>query len=312
MKPPTAIRIGRRFASGRPLSPILDPMLRLLPPAILFCMAALVSGASAAPQEPLPAATGAPAAQSGTAAAVDSFVVDTGDVVRVSVFQSPDLLTETRVDESGAITLPLVGMVQVRGLTPREIENRIADALVRGKFLKQPQVTVAVLQFRSQQVSVLGNVNRPGRYPLDLRYTLSDMLAVAGGVTPNGADSAVLSRHENGRIVNRDIDLESMFAPAGDRAEDVVLQPGDAIYVRRAPMFYAHGEVQRPGSFRVERNMTIRQAIATAGGVTPRGTLRGVRVERRDESGRIVEFRPESLEEPVRPEDVIYVKESLF
>ena len=242
----------------------------------------------------------------------DALVLDTGDVVKVTVFQSPDMQTEARVDESGSITLPLIGAVAVRSATPRQAEQRIATALEKGKFLRQPQVTVTVLQFRSQQVSVLGNVNRPGRYPLDLRYTLSDMLAVAGGITINGADFVTLSRRENGRVVNRDIDLENMFDTKGSRAADLVLQAGDVIYVKRAPMYYVHGEVQRPGTYRVERFMTIRQAVATAGGVTARGTLRGIRVERRGADGKVTEIHPESLDDPVQANDVISIRESLF
>jgi polysaccharide export outer membrane protein len=242
----------------------------------------------------------------------DILVLDTGDVVRISVFQSPDLQTETRVDEAGSITLPLVGALQVRGRTPRQAEAGIAEALERGKFLKQPQVTVTVVTFRSAQVSVLGNVNRPGRYPLDLRYTLSDMLALAGGVTANGADSVTLSRHEGARLVHREIDLETLLTSQGTGVQDVVLQAGDVLYVRRAPMLYVHGEVQRPGSFRVERGMTLRQAIAAAGGVGPRGTLRGVRVQRTDGPGLVRELRPDNLDAPVQEGDVIFVRESLF
>jgi len=242
----------------------------------------------------------------------DTLFLDTGDVIRVTVFQSPDMQTEGRIDESGAISLPLVGSVQVRSCTPHQAELKIAQALEKGKFLRQPQVTVNVVQFRSQQVSVLGNVSRPGRYPLDLRYTLSDMLAVAGGVTPSGADVVTLSRRENGRLVNRDIDVEMMYTPSGSRAADIILEAGDVIYVRRAPMFYVHGEIQRPGTFRVERGMTIRQAIATAGGVTPRGTLRGVRIQRRNAEGKVVEITPDSLDDAVQASDVIRVRESLF
>jgi len=287
-------------------------------PAVLIATAALtISGCSwfrgETPPAPPPAAADAvvPESPPGSLPA-DALVLDTGDIVRVAVFQSPDMQTETRVDEAGTITLPLVGAVLVRSCTPRQAEQRIAAALEKGKFLRQPQVTLTVVQFRSQQVSVLGNVNRPGRYPLDLRYTLSDMLAVAGGVTPNGADVVTLSRRENGRLVNRDIDLELMFDTKGSRAADLVLQAGDVIYVRRAPMYFVHGEVQRPGTYRVERFMTIRQAVATAGGVTARGTLRGVRVERRGADGKVTEIRPDSLDDPVMANDVISVRESLF
>lgn len=289
---------------------------RILRWALACAAASLIAACSLSRHPPVVEDSGVPAQASAAPAAVEfhpeTLVFDTGDIVKVSVFQSPDMTTETRVDEAGNITLPLISGVQVRGLTPRQAETRIAEALERGQFLKKPQVTVTVVQFRSQQVSVLGNVNRPGRYPLDLKYTLSDMVAMAGGVSATGADTVVLSRRVNGAIVNREIDLESMYAPGTSQGDPVVLQSGDTIYVHRAPMCYVHGEVQRPGSIRVERGMTFRQAVAAAGGLTQRGTMSGLRVRRKGSDGTVVEVRPDSLDERVQAEDVVLVRESLF
>lgn len=244
-------------------------------------------------------------------AASDGFVVGSGDIVRVTVFQNPDLAVETRVDGNGGITYPFLGTLDVRGKTPGDIEKMIATGLEEKQVLKRPQVTVNVLQFRSQQISVLGHVSRPGKFPLELPYTVSDALALAGGITPNGADTVVLSREENGAVRNIEIDVLQMFATGGQRADDVSVRAGDVLYVHRAPTFYIYGEVQRPGQFRLEREMTVLQALSAGGGLTPRGTQRGIRITRKDDVGKQAELRGE-LTTPVRPDDVIRIQESLF
>src|SRR5258706_9535768 len=110
-----------------------------------------------------------------------------GDSIRITVFQNPDLTTETRISERGTITFPLVGEISLAGLTPVDAEARIADKLIKGKFVLKPQVSLNVIRVRSRQVSVLGQVARPGRYPLDdTSSNLTDILALAGGVSPTG------------------------------------------------------------------------------------------------------------------------------
>jgi polysaccharide biosynthesis/export protein len=112
-----------------------------------------------------------------------------GDAIGVQVFQNPDLTVEARVSESGVISYPLVGAVQLGGLSIAEAEKRISDALRTGGFVRSPQVNITLRQVRGNQVAVLGQVNRPGRFPLETFNTrVSDMLAAAGGVTPTGDD----------------------------------------------------------------------------------------------------------------------------
>ncbi|HMM54764.1 MAG TPA: polysaccharide export protein EpsE [Candidatus Desulfobacillus sp.] len=234
-----------------------------------------------------------------------------GDVVRVTVFQNPDLTTETRVSESGAITFPLVGAVPVGGLSVPAAERKIADMLREGGFVLQPQVNLLVVQSRSNQVSVLGQVNRPGRYPLDTASSrLTDVLAQAGGVAPTGDDVVILSGERDGKPVRLQIDVGGLFA-RDDDARNLVVQPGDTIYVNRAPMFYIYGEVQRPGGFRVERDMTVMQALAQGGGPTLRGTVRGLQLHRKTAGGAVEVLEP-ALTDRIQPEDVLHVQESLF
>ena len=234
-----------------------------------------------------------------------------GDTIRVTVFQNPDLTLETRVTEDGTISYPLIGSARIGGMTIAAAERTIANALRNGGFIKQPQVNIFVLLNRANQVSVLGQVNRPGRFPLEtFTTTVSEMVAIAGGITPAGADTVILTGTRNGEAFRREIDIASIFLSKNSQ-QDPVVAGGDTIYVPRAPMFYIYGEVQRPGTYRIERGMTIRQALATAGGPTVRGTERNLMVHRRTPDGAIEEI-PANPNDLVGPDQVLYVRESLF
>jgi polysaccharide export outer membrane protein len=255
---------------------------------------------------------GALAASAGIAqGAANDYRLGAGDAIRVAVFQNPELTLETRVSESGAISFPLVGAVAIGGKSIAEAEQAIAGALREGGFVRAPQVTIALIQVRGSQVSVLGQVLRPGRYPLETtNSTVSDLLATAGGIAPGGADLVILTGRRNGEPIRVAIDVPLMLRE-GRFDQDFPVQAGDILFVDRAPIFYIHGDVARPGSYRVERGMTVRQALAQAGGITLRGTLRGLRLHRVQEAGTTVVSEPEQ-DFRLAPDDVIFVRESLF
>jgi polysaccharide export outer membrane protein len=164
---------------------------------------------------------------------------------------------------------------------------------------------------RGSQASVLGQVNRPGRYPLELAdMRMTDLLALAGGATGGGADTIVVTGTRNGQPFRTEIDLPSVFA-AGGRSKDVTIQNGDVIWIDRQPIVYIYGEVQRPGPLRLEREMTLMQALATGGGLTQRGTEKGIRVHRKGEEGKVEVIVP-GMSDRLRDGDVVYVRESLF
>ena len=247
----------------------------------------------------------------GSAAAVAEYRLSAGDTIRVTVFQNPDLTLEARVGETGMISSPLLGAVKLGGLTVAQAEKAIADGLRVGNFVKQPQVSVIVTQVRGNQASVLGQVNRPGRFPIetvDLR--MSDLLAFAGGISPGGADIVTLVGTRDGKPFRVEIDLPALFRDAS-RSSDLIVQNGDALFVDRAPTAYIYGEVQRPGPLRVERGMTVMQALATGGGLTLRGTEKGMRIHRKGADGKVQVIQP-ALDDPIREGDVVYVRESLF
>jgi len=256
-------------------------------------------------------ALGAHAADATTAEATE-YRLGPGDAIRIAVYQNADLSLETRLSDGGVISYPLLGAVRVGGLRVGDAEALIAEGLKKGDFVKNPQVTVILMQARGSQVSVLGQVNRPGRYALEQAGTrLSDVLALAGGLIPNmSADIITVLGTRAGQPFRQQVDLPVVFTSA-QRSEDLVLQGGDVIWVERAPQVYIYGEVQRPGQVRLERGMTLLQGLAAGGGLTLRGTEKGIRVHRRAANGQLEVLQP-AMADALRDGDVIFVRESLF
>ena len=241
------------------------------------------------------------------------YTLGAGDAIRVQVFQNPDLTVEARVSESGTINYPLIGAMQLGGLSIAASEKKIADALRNGGFVQKPQVNIVLVAVRGNQVSVLGQVNRPGRFPLETFNTrVSDMLANAGGINPGGDDVVIVTGIRDGKPFRKEIDIASLFL-GKSQADDIIVSGGDTLYVHRMPIYYIYGEAQRPGSYRVERSMTIRQALANGGGPTIRGSQYRVRLHRKNEAG-ITEMMKveEHLDKPILPNDVLWVNESIF
>jgi polysaccharide export outer membrane protein len=253
-----------------------------------------------------------PSASAAASAAKPEAVLGAGDVVKITVYQNPDLTVDgARISETNQINFPLVGNVVIGGLTATAAEQKIAKLLRDGGFVLRPQVTIQVGQIRSAVISILGQVGKPGRYPIEtVGAKVSEMIATAGGVVPGGADVVTLVGTRNGRPIKLDIDLPAILQ-SGKTELDLEVQNGDVIYADRAPTAYIYGEVQRPGQFKLERGMTLMQALAQAGGLTPKGTQRGIKVHRRDANG-AVSIIDLDLNDPVARDDVIYVKESLF
>jgi polysaccharide export outer membrane protein len=238
------------------------------------------------------------------------FKLGPGDGIHIQVYQNPDLTLDARLSESGVISYPLIGSIQLGGSTIAQAEDKIGKALKQGAFVQKPQVIISLLQVRGTQVSILGNISKPGRYPLESPTTsVVDIITMAGGVVAGGADTAILIGMRDGKPVRKEIDIPALFLapPAG---QDFTVACGDVIYINRAPIAYMYGEVQHPGSFRIERNMTVRQALAQSGGPTLRGSESRLRLHRRV-NGNVVQSAPD-LADIVQPDDVLYIRESLF
>jgi polysaccharide biosynthesis/export protein len=245
------------------------------------------------------------------AAASVEYKLGVGDAIRITVFQNPDMELETRVSEDGNINYPLIGAVQVAGLSSSAAEQLIAERLMSGGFVKRPQVNINVLDARSTQVSVMGMVNKPGRYALESNaMPVTAVITLAGGTMPEASDIVIVTGKREGKSFRQEVDLPAMYL---NEASDVniLVQAGDEVYVQRAPVFYIYGEAQKPGSYRLERNMSVIQALAQGGGPTIRGTERNIKLMRRNGDGVTEEIKPK-LTDLVRADDVIFVRESLF
>jgi len=291
--------------------------------ALLVCLTAIATAANAQSTGRLavvaPSANPAPQAQPVASAPSTAQLqqmsnslesVGVGDSVRINVFRNPDLNTEARVNANGTILFPLIGEVRVSGMTPQQVGELIAEKLRAGKYVVNPEVSVTMAQVSSRQVSVLGNVTRPGRYPIDSVNTkLTDFIAAAGGVAAPGSDIVTVLQTKDGQSIKKDIDLAQMFRD-GNLANNMALSPGDTIFVHRAPVVYVYGEVQKAGAYRLEPQMTVMQAIAMGGGLTTRGTERGLKIHRRNGQG--VKKIDAGLGDVVMSDDVIYVRESIF
>jgi polysaccharide export outer membrane protein len=237
----------------------------------------------------------------------DDYRLGAEDLLKISVFDHPELSVDVRVSKSGNITFPLLGEVQVAGASSREVEQRLSKALESGAFVRQPQVAVLIADYQSHKVSVMGQVAKPGQYALTTSNKVLDLLALAGGpINAIAGDQATLIRQDGSKLP---IDLRALFD--GDPTQNPVVAGGDTIYVPRAPLFYVYGEVQRPGPYRLERDMTVTQAISAGGGLTQKGTEHGMKVKRRSSDGKEHEVKvrgPDLLQ----PDDVLSIKESWF
>jgi polysaccharide export outer membrane protein len=243
--------------------------------------------------------------------ALEEYLLSPGDILKITVFKNPDLTVDARVSETGAIGYPLIGSVPLSGLTLPAAERKIAQMLRDGGFVLNPQVNILLTLAVGNQVAVLGQVNKPGRYPIEgAGGHLTGMLATAGGIAPNGGDVVIVTGTRGGKPFRREIDTLKMSL-SGTAADDIELVGGDTLFVNRAPQFYIYGQVQRPGGYRLDKGMTVMQALATGGGMTGKGTARGIVVHRRDASGKVKEMSA-NLDEDVQDQDVIYVKESVF
>jgi polysaccharide biosynthesis/export protein len=234
-----------------------------------------------------------------------------GDTVGIQVYGQPDMTGTANVSDDGTLPVPLAGAVQVAGLSPAQASKRIEIALRDGKFLIDPQVTLTVVQSRSQRVSVLGQVGTPGRYPVEANTSIFDLLAQAGGVSEGGSDVVYLIRPDkDGKEVRYPIDLKGLANGKG-AIPSLALRGGDSVFVPKAELFSIYGEVTTPGRYRVEPGMTVIEAIAKAGGITVRGSQRRVAIKRKQADGNYSNVKAK-FGDLVQPGDVIQVKESIF
>jgi polysaccharide export outer membrane protein len=260
------------------------------------------------PPPPMPVPAGAAA---GPNAVSPLTPLGPGDSVTLHVFGQPDMDTVLGIADDGTIRIPLAGAIQVGGLSAESAARRVEKAFKDGGYFVDPHVTLTVTQSLSQRVSVLGEVRTPGRYPVDSKTNIIDLLAQAGGETEFASDTVFVLRTDAAGAVKRyPVNLKGL-ADAGASAPTQLLRGGDSVYVPRAEQFFILGEVQKPSMYKLEPNLTVLQAISLAGGVTAKGSDRRVEIKRAGKNGQqaVIKPKPNDL---VQPDDVIRVKESIF
>lgn len=231
-----------------------------------------------------------------------------GDSITMTVFGRPELSLTSYVSDAGSIDVPLAGSIPVAGLSPAQAAERVATAYREGEYLVDPQVNIVLAAIRSQQISIVGEVMRPGRFPLDTRTTILDALAQAGGISQTGAEKAFILRRSVEGVERYEVDLSDLLSAGAGQV--VPLRAGDTIVVPRAPLFYIYGEVARPGAFPLRSKLSVIEAVSVAGGLTPRGSSRRIEIKRRFKDGaRRIDAE---IDDEVMAEDIINVRERLF
>lgn len=275
---------------------------RLLAKVAMGLCLALCGPMLAAAQVAAPVISAPAEAASAEAGAEQSYMLGPEDIVELEVLGRSDFKTRAKIAQDGTILLPYIGAVSASNRTTQQLADEVSHALEAGGFFARPMLRVEVVSFASRYVTVLGAVGTPGLVPINKAYRLSEILARVGGVKGNGADYIIV-RPEQGP--ERRLSIKALVT--GDVSQDPYVSPGDKIFLPQADIFYISGQVKQPGEYPLASDMTLRMAIARAGGMTQLGSQRRVKINRRGEKvGRI------DLDAKVEPGDVIDVGERIF
>jgi len=253
----------------------------------------------------------------------EEYIIGPKDLLEISVFGLDELNTTARVSEDGLITVALLGEVKVAGLTKSGVEKRLTR-LFEERFLKNPQVTVFIEEYRSRIVSILGAVNEPGDYKLLGRQTLLQMISQAGGLTEDaGKEINVIRKKEDGVNASLKVPLEDLMEQ-GDVELNMVLKPGDIINIPidKIVRVYVFGQVKKPGALEVKKSNipTLLRAVAQAGGFSERANKGKVSIKRLNDQDKEVQIivnakaiiKGKKKDIQLKENDVVYVPESVF
>jgi polysaccharide export outer membrane protein len=247
------------------------------------------------------------------------YTVGPNDVLLVSVYNQPQLSGKFAVEADGTLAFPLLGRVVAGGLSIRAVEDKIRQGLAGG-YLTDPQVSITVDQYRSQQIFVMGEVRQPGSLQFTGSMTLIEALARAGSTTERAGAQAVIVRSANGSMAApasdpnalRDdtirVDLQEL--QTGKLTGNVMLRAGDTVFVPRAETVFVSGQVRTPGEYVIRGRMTVRQAVALAGGVTERGSSRRIQIIRVVKGEEVT--MSSDMQKLLQPGDTIVVQERFF
>ncbi len=240
------------------------------------------------------------------------YIVGEGDILRITVYDHDDLTTTARVSGEGSILFPLIGQVEVEGLTLTQITQKIASLLADG-YVVNPQVNIFIQEFRSKKAFIMGEVNKPGLYVLPWQTTLLSVLSEAGGLTKDAGDKAIIKRKANSSDNPESVitvDLRKLVEK-GDTSLDIPITDGDSIYIAKARVFYLNGEIKKPDAYKYTEGTTVIKAITMAGGFTDKASKGRVKIIRKV-GGKEEVIEKVKMDETVLPDDIIVVPESFF
>ncbi|WP_293352448.1 SLBB domain-containing protein [Phenylobacterium sp.] len=262
---------------------------------------------AAAPTAAIPPAATPPAASlfSTDLAGDRQYTLGIGDTIEVAVVGRSDFNGRARIGSDGAVLLPFLGAVPATNRTPGQLADEVRAALEKGGYFSNPVVRIDVVGVASRYVTILGAVGAPGLMALDRRYRLSEILARAGGKSEAGVDYVILTPETGASKQYKMADLAT-----GSGEQDPYVNNGDKIYVPAAQtaLFYITGQVKNPGSYPVTEGLTLRMALARAGGLTESGSDKKVKINRKGETVKSVKLD----ETIVEPSDILTVGERLF
>lgn len=240
------------------------------------------------------------------------YIVGEGDVLKVLVYDNDDLTTTVRVSGEEMITIPLIGPVNVKGLSISQVEDKISKLLADG-YLVNPHVSIFIEEYRSRNVTILGQINKPGLYELREETTLLELLSTAGGVKDDAGGEAIIKRVQNSEKKGVNIikvDLKRLLEE-GDTTLNVPLMDGDSIYISKADLFYINGQVKKPAAYPCDSDITLFKAVTMAGGFTDIASSKRIKIIRKINGKEKIIDRAK-LDESILPDDIIVVPESFF
>lgn len=247
-----------------------------------------------------------------TGAAESDYQIGPGDVLKITIYDHPDLTTVARVDAQGYILFPLAGRVRIGGQSTASASQTIT-AKLGTDYIVNPQVSVFVEEFRSKKVIIIGEVVRPGLYELSGPTTLLELVSKAGGLTRGaGRDVTIRRTGANGAADEKSIAVNiADLLQSGDKTVDVPLMDGDSVTIAKAALIYVTGQVNRPSAFTIEPDTTVIKAITMAGGFTPLAAQGKIKIIRKINGVEQI-IEKVALHERLMPEDVMVIPESFF
>jgi len=252
--------------------------------------------------------------------ATGEYLIGPGDVISIQVWDHGDLNRKVEVSQEGDFTFPLIGKIHTAGLSVFELEKIVTDKLGSG-YLISPQITITIEEFKNQEVFLFGAVKQPGSYVVKGKTHILKLTTDAGGFVDESGMSATIIRPKSPELKNKPIALEEAKeneiitidlnqVTVSSTEDKFYIYPGDSIYINKMARFFVTGEVQKPGIYNWEKDLTIREAISIAGGATQRGSEDRAWIVRRQDNEE-TKITPE-MNDIVMPNDIITVPKSYF